>query len=351
MKTERKRISGKKLLSLLIAAVLIISQIPLEPKMVSAAENVDVPKTETEQTETDGLCKHHTAHTSECGYVEAVSGTPCTHEHEHTEDCYTIVTKCVHKHMDKCYPQESVSSNVVTSSDTEEKKPTECTYMCSEESGCIMKVLDCQHVHDENCDYTEGTPGSPCTFVCEVCNPQNSNEQEEPKCICKTRCTEDNINMDCQVCGVEGADLKQCVGLLPAVAFAAEGELPIDGNWTGGTYTVTTDTEINNTVTVTDDVILDFQSGTLTINGTNVVSNQNGNSGIKIEDNDSLTIMGTNGTLKVTGGNGSLMGGDGINGTPLSSTEATWRLSAAMAAVIAVAATASSERLPFPAEP
>ena len=56
-----------------------------------------------------GLCEHHTEHNADCGYTEGIEGTPCNHEH--TEDCYTLVTECVHKHTEDCYPAESVSDN------------------------------------------------------------------------------------------------------------------------------------------------------------------------------------------------------------------------------------------------
>ena len=135
-------------------------------------------------TQTAGLCEHHPQHTDECGYTEGSEGTPCNHEH--TEDCYTLVTECVHEHGPECYPEEngepagteSVSGNTATPSEAEEAEPTECTHACSEESGCITKKLDCQHEHDETCGYAPATEGTPCTYVCEICNPQNSGETE-----------------------------------------------------------------------------------------------------------------------------------------------------------------------------
>ena len=40
---------------------------------------------------TGGLCAHHTEHDDTCGYVEGIAESPCTHEH--SEDCYTEVTR------------------------------------------------------------------------------------------------------------------------------------------------------------------------------------------------------------------------------------------------------------------
>lgn len=63
------------------------------------------------------LCPHHVTH-GDCGYVKAVSASPCSHI---------------------------------------------CDDACAE--GCI-------HSHDGSCGYAEGFEGSPCTFVCQDClNP------------------------------------------------------------------------------------------------------------------------------------------------------------------------------------
>ena len=126
-----------------------------------------------------GLCEHHRSHTADCGYTEGTPEVPCAHEH--MDDCYKEVTKCVHEHSDDCYPAEdSVSDNDATPSDATPKEPTECTHMCSAESGCITKELGCQHKvndgeagredplggeHDEDCGYIPAVTGTPCAFV------------------------------------------------------------------------------------------------------------------------------------------------------------------------------------------
>ena len=153
------------------------------------------------ETGASAVCPHH-VHDETCGYSE---GTPCTHEH--TDDCYTLVTQCVHEHTAECY------SDGILPAEGEEKAADACTHVCSEESGCITKELNCPHVHDETCGYSEG---SPCTFDpsdCELCNPTDSGEPEAPaECICETLCTADSVNPDCPVCGAEGADLAACAG-------------------------------------------------------------------------------------------------------------------------------------------
>ena len=142
---------------------------------------------------TGGLCEHHTQHDSACGYSEGAAETPCGHEH--TEDCYTLVTKCVHEHTAECYSEENTELI--------------CGHVCSEESGCITKELNCNHEHDESCGYVPATAGTPCTFVCEICNAEAA---EEPECICDTKCTEEEPNADCPVCGGENGDISGCVG-------------------------------------------------------------------------------------------------------------------------------------------
>lgn len=168
-----------------------------------------------------GLCEHHPEHDADCGYSEGTPETPCGHEH--TEDCYTEVTECVHEHSEDCYPEEtgdSVSGNDATPSDAQQREPENCPHICDEDSRCVTEKLNCQHKHDDECGYAPATEGTPCTYVCEICNPQDSGQPENKpaggECICTKSCTGDNINEDCSVCGAEGADLTACKGASPA---------------------------------------------------------------------------------------------------------------------------------------
>lgn len=103
----------------------------------------------------------------------------------------------------------------------------------------------CEHhtEHTADCGYREAAEGSPCSFVCEICNegttdgtPKDSTDgngiddgdSENPgtgsgeevkkpgdgqeECICGEPCTEDSINMECPVCGAEDASLSDCKG-------------------------------------------------------------------------------------------------------------------------------------------
>src|SRR5699024_723506 len=163
---------------------------------------------------TGGLCEHHTEHNEECGYIEAVEESPCTHEH--TDDCYRLVTDCVHEHTEDCY------SDGVIHAEGEEKTADACAHGCSEESGCIVKEIDCNHEHSEECGYVPAKEGTPCTFICEICNAQDSGNPATPsdaqpeECTRETLCTDEEINGDCPVCSAEGAELdKVCVGAAP----------------------------------------------------------------------------------------------------------------------------------------
>ena len=175
-----------------------------------------------------GLCEHHPEHTEGCGYTEGTEGAAC--EHEHTEDCYTLAKKCVHEHDESCYPvlEESVSENTATPSEAEEAQPTACTHECSEESGCITKELSCPHErgeHDDTCGYIPATEGTPCGYICEQCNSQDSglvpgvSGNAPAECICETHCEQGAVDPDCPVCSAEDADLTACKGTAEAACI------------------------------------------------------------------------------------------------------------------------------------
>ncbi len=63
--------------------------------------------------------------------------------HEHTSECYTWTETCTHEHSQECYSQEIISEDEATPSDAD--GPTECGHICSVESGCITKELNCQY--------------------------------------------------------------------------------------------------------------------------------------------------------------------------------------------------------------
>ena len=209
------------------AFVCLCMLMALVPSMAYAGDTVSV----------GGLCEHHTQHDSACGYSEGAAETPCGHEH--TEECYTQATKCVHEHTAECYSDGNLPA------EGEEKTADSCSHQCSEESGCITKELNCNHEHDENCGYIPATAGTPCTYVCEICNAQVA---EEPECICDTKCTEEEPNADCPVCGGENGDISGCVGaammLAPMGAGAITPEVPDGVGTEGDPYQITNAAEL-----------------------------------------------------------------------------------------------------------
>lgn len=116
----------------------------------------------------EGLCPHHTEHDDTCGYKKAVDEQPCGHEHD-----------------DKCEFDGSEGS--------------------------------CTHEHDDTCGYVEAQPGSPCAFVCPVCD-----------CTCTSLCTPEQRDPDCPVCQ---NDYKDCTFTTVEVSVWFSGD-----NYNGGHY-------------------------------------------------------------------------------------------------------------------
>ena len=285
-----------------------------------------------ESDKANGLCEHHTRHTADCGYSEGSEGTPCGHEH--TEDCYTLVTECVHEHGPECCPAEQETSV--------------CTHVCSEESGCIAKELECQHEHDEVCGYAPATDGTPCAYICEVCSPQDSGETEETEpeaeCVCTELCAEETVNADCPVCGAEGADLTSCEGMetematlsnaLAAETRAAAEGFEVTGGTSGKDYSysdgvLTVNDGANITIsmasgatTPTSDRIVVTGNAEITLNGVNITGSKYDNinetdaqSAIDVSENATLILNLSESTQNtLTGGDGeSSVGAPGIH--------------------------------------
>lgn len=211
----------KRPAAFLLAAAMIFTM----PGVPASAVEAGVSAVHT------GLCKHHPEHTENCGFTEGTEGAAC--EHEHIENCYTLVKKCVHEHDESCYPvlEESISENTATPSEAEKAQPTACTHECSEESGCITKELSCPHErgeHDESCGYIPATEGTPCGYTCEQCNSQDSglvpgvSGNAPGECICETRCEKEAVNSDCPVCSAEDADLTACKGTAEAACICTD---------------------------------------------------------------------------------------------------------------------------------
>ena len=154
----------KRILSILLVCCMVLT---LLPTTAFAAEG----ETGARASNPGGLCEHHPEHDEACGYTEGTAEIPCSHEH--TEECYSLITRCVHAHTAECYPAESVSENADGLSEAENAAPTECVHGCTEESGCILQTSDCKHAHGKDCGYAPASMGKPCTYVCEICDSKD----------------------------------------------------------------------------------------------------------------------------------------------------------------------------------
>ena len=129
------------------------------------------------QNEPDQTTEH--VHDAECGYVEAVAGSPCNHVHD--ESCGYVAavegSPCTHVHSDECYTLKTdcvIAKDEQASENMSEEELAQTPmvlpsladdHVCTEESGCITKVLNCQHVHDTECGYVETVEPHDCNHV------------------------------------------------------------------------------------------------------------------------------------------------------------------------------------------
>ena len=99
-----------------------------------------------------GFCVHHTEHTGECGYREAVKGQPCTHVHD-----------------ESCGYTEAVEENPCDM----ECPDVDGDGIADHIDGCAYRPAaegsPCTHTHDETCGYVEASEASPCTYAVNGC--------------------------------------------------------------------------------------------------------------------------------------------------------------------------------------
>ena len=234
-KPLRGRSPGKRLFAAIVSLCMIVSLLPTTAFAEAGVQDSIVI------AGTSGLCEHHTEHTADCGYTEGTAEIPCSHEHD--ESC-----------------------------------------------GGLIDPEACNHIHDEACGYVPATAGSPCTYVCEICNAQDNGNPATPSdaqpegCTCETLCTEEEINADCPVCSVEGAELdKVCVGaaLLLTAPTLRTGEIKLfiggqqitesgcyenqNGTWT----------KVDGTEPASGQFYYDADTVTLTLNGAEISHNEN----------------------------------------------------------------------------
>ena len=69
--------------------------------------------------------------------------------HQHIDSCYRLEENCIHNHSEECYPAIESIPEEASPSNAQYLEPTECIHICSEENGCIVKVLDCLYATEE----------------------------------------------------------------------------------------------------------------------------------------------------------------------------------------------------------
>lgn len=289
-KPLRGRSPGKRLFAAIVSLCMIVSLLPTMAFAEAGVQDSGIV------TSASGLCEHHTQHDESCGYTEGTAEIPCSHEHD--ESC-----------------------------------------------GGLIDPEACNHTHDETCGYVPATEGTPCTFVCEVCNAQDNGNPVTPsdaqpeECTCETLCTEEEVNADCPVCSAEGAELdKVCVGvapMLPVTALAADtntvyvGGVALAGSSDSIVYATTNESgEVITEGATADNYNIKWDGSTLTLHDATIqkelyasdlplsniagaaigVINQSGDAGltVQLEGNNKIEGVSTGIHVRSSGGNAAL---------------------------------------------
>lgn len=115
-----------------------------------------------------GLCEHHPKHTASCGYEEEKI------VHVHDEDCYEIHCLFSSGASEEKEKSEASAGTEQTAAEgggetsvsdrqgaPDQKENGNSSHVCTVESGCKKLV----------CTLPEKTPGHPCEYVCQICDP------------------------------------------------------------------------------------------------------------------------------------------------------------------------------------
>ncbi len=98
----------KRVISIITIFTIFMNMVP---SGVMAAEQDDTK-----------VCSHHPIHTADCGYVEEIEETPCTHVC--TEECMSVVTQCIHEHTQECYSGTLENEDEETGEETAQEQET-----------------------------------------------------------------------------------------------------------------------------------------------------------------------------------------------------------------------------------
>ena len=176
---------ARRLAAALLSACLVFHLVPVTAFADEADASVG--------TSAGRICGH-VHEEEECGYIEAVEGVSCSHQNEDgTYSCAPILDSGDDEVSSKATPGDADDTG----------------YVCD---------------HSDGCGYQEAVEGADCTHSCELCGNAAVKPTEEPTekptetppekdenftgtCTCDTLCTEGIINIDCEVCNAEDADL------------------------------------------------------------------------------------------------------------------------------------------------
>lgn len=197
----------KKILSILLCLCMLSQYAPV--MAFAAAE--------------DGLCAHHTEHTADCGYAQAVAGSDCTHVCG--EDC---AQGCTHAHDDACGYVAAVAGH-------------ECHYECAECAVALTSEVDADPATEPATEPStepsaEASPECNCGTDDASIHATNCPlyaAPENPVCTCVEKCEEANVW--CDVCGF---DVTACTGEDTAVTYDPVSY--IECSWNGSKVVSTT---------------------------------------------------------------------------------------------------------------
>ena len=92
--------------------------------------------------------------------------------HEHGEECYEVMTQCVHVHDESCWSDPALMDAGA--------EADACAHVCTEETGCVTKALNCAHVHDGACGEEAPTEPAEETEATEEETTEATEEETEP---------------------------------------------------------------------------------------------------------------------------------------------------------------------------
>ena len=175
---------------------------------VEAVEGADCNHSHDENCGENGEECTHTEHTSDCGYKEPQEGSECNHECSEESGCIKTKENCNHTHDESCGYKAAVEGtpcifacdDCASEESGQEDEEENDTCICEEKCTADAVNEECPVCSLEEADLA-------------LCAGEAVEEEEETDtCICENKCTAEAVNEECPVCSLEEADLTLCVG-------------------------------------------------------------------------------------------------------------------------------------------